>query len=221
MPTSNTDELSERLGDWQDRLPWPAEDSGIVAAAISALAAAEPVDVARIAARADRPKSDVLGFLRRSPAEFDDDDRLIGFGLTLRPTPHRVELDGHVLYTWCAPDTLELPVLLGKPVRVESPCRATGETIRVEVDPDGVRAVDPEQAVVSVVTPDVCLSDFRQRLCDEQHFFVSADAAAGWQAERPGAVVVPVRDGFALMRALMARWFDTGEAVHAFGAARS
>ncbi|MGH2871579.1 MAG: organomercurial lyase MerB, partial [Solirubrobacteraceae bacterium] len=216
MQTLNIDELAERLADWQQELPWPVEDLAIAAAAIAELAEGEPVDVAQIAARADRPAPGVLDFLRRSPAEFDDDGRLVGFGLTLRPTPHRVELDGRVLYTWCAPDTLELPVMLGKPVRIESPCFATGETIRIGVDPDGVRAVDPEQAVVSIVTPDDCLSDFRERACDEQHFFASAEAAAGWQAERPGAIVVPVHDGFALTRGLTARWFGTGAASDAF-----
>lgn len=216
MQTLNIDELADRLADWQQELPWPVEDLAVVAAAIAELAGGEPVEVARIAARADRPALEVLDFLRRSPAEFDDDGRLVGFGLTLRPTPHRVELDGRVLYTWCAPDTLELPAMLGKPVRIESPCFATGEAIRIEVDPDGVRAVDPEQAVVSIVTPDACLSDFRERACDEQHFFASAEAAAGWRDARPGAIVVPVRDGFVLTRALMARWFGTGTASDAF-----
>jgi hypothetical protein len=81
--------------------------------------------------------------------------------------------------------------------------------VRVEVDADGVRELEPEQAVVSMVLCEVCMSDFRQKLCDEQHFFSSADAAAGWHAERPEAIVVPVRSGFALTRLLMARLFGT------------
>jgi alkylmercury lyase len=77
----------------------------------------------------------VRDFLHGSPADFDRDGRLVGFGLTLRPTPHRVELDGRTLYTWCVPDTLLLPVLLGRPVRVEARCFATGDPVRVEVEP--------------------------------------------------------------------------------------
>lgn len=213
MQTSDINELVERVTEWQDRVPWPVERGAIAAAAIAELAAGEPVDVARVAVRAGAPADDVLDFLHATPAEFDRDGRLVGFGLTLRPTPHRVELGERTLYTWCAPDTLELAVLLGQPVRVESRCFATGEPVRVEVDPDGVRAVEPEDAVVSMVLPDVCMSDFRQKLCDEQHFFSSAAAAAGWHAERPEAIVVSVRSGFALSRLLLGRLFGTEAAA--------
>jgi alkylmercury lyase len=207
MQTSDINQLAERVAQWQNRMPWPVERGRIAAAAIAELAAGEPVEIARVAERAGAPADDVLDFLQSSPAEFDRDGRLAGFGLTLRPTPHRVELGGRTLYTWCAPDTLELPTLLGQPVRVESRCFATGETVRVEVEPNGVRKLEPEAAVVSMVLPDVCMSDFREKLCDEQHFFSSAAAAAGWHADRPEAIVVPVRSGFALTRLLTARLF--------------
>lgn len=213
METSDINELVERVVEWQDRVPWPVERAGIAAAAILELAAGEPADVARVAHRAGAPPDEVLDFLHGSPAEFDRDGRLVGFGLTLRPTPHRVELGGRTLYTWCAPDTLELPTLLGQPVRVESRCFATGKPVRLEVDPDGVRELEPEEAVVSMVLCEVCMSDFRQKLCDQQHFFSSAAAAAGWHAERPEAIVVPVRSGFALTRLLKARLFGNDAAA--------
>ena len=207
MQTSDINQLAERVAQWQNRVPWPVERGRIAAAAIAELAAGEPVEIARVAERADVPADEVLDFLQSSPAEFDRDGRLAGFGLTLRPTPHRVDLGGRTLYTWCAPDTLELPMLLGQPVRVKSRCFATGETVRLAVDPEGVRELEPEAAVVSMVPPDVCMSDFRQKLCDEQHFFSSAAAATGWQAERPEAIVVPVSSGFVLTRLLTARLF--------------
>lgn len=213
MATSDISGLVERVIEWRERVPWPVERIGIAAAAIVELAAGEPVGVARVADRAGAQADEVLEFLQGSPAEFDHDGRLVGFGLTLRPTPHRVEFDGRTLYTWCAPDTLELAVLLGQPVRVKSRCFATGEPVRVEVDPDGVRELEPDEAVVSMVLPDVCMADFRERLCDEQHFFSSAAAAEGWHADRPEAIVVPVQSGFALTRLLMMRLFGTGAAA--------
>jgi alkylmercury lyase len=213
MQAIDIDELAERVAEWQDRVAWPVESVGVAAAAIAELAAGEPVDVGRVADRAGAPADDVLHLLRGTPAEFDRDGRLVGFGLTLRPTPHRVELDGRTLYTWCAPDALELPMLLGRPVRIESRCFATGKAVRVEVDPDGVRELEPEEAVASMVLRDVGMSDIRQQLCDEQHLFSSANAVAGWHAERPEAIVVPVRSGFALTRLLAARWFGTRAAT--------
>jgi Alkylmercury lyase len=67
--------------------------------------------------------------------------------------------------------------------------------------------------VVSIVLCAVSMSDFRQKLCDEQHFFSSATAALGWHAERPEAIVVPVRSGFALVRLLTDRLFGGDAAV--------
>lgn len=222
MNVVEIDRLTERVKDWERRAPWAAEGGRIAAAAIAELAdTGEPVDVARVADRAGLPAAGVLDFLRRSPAEFDDDRRLVGFGLTLRPTVHRFEVGERSLYAWCAPDTLAFPVVLGRPARIESRCAATGESIRVEVTPVGVHAVDPEQAVVSLLAPNAGLSDFRRRLCDQQHFFSSAAVAGGWHAEQPEGIVVPVRDAFGLTRALVARWLETAigaeEASDGFG----
>jgi alkylmercury lyase len=207
MNASEIEGLTERLTDWQARLPWSAESSAVIAAAVTELAAGEPVVVARVGERGGLPAGDVLAFLRASPAEFDEAGRLVGLGLTLRPTPHRIELDGRTLYTWCALDTLMLPVLLGKPARIESRCFATGEIVRFDVDPGGVRELVPDDAIVSLVPLDCGVSDFRCNVCDEQHFFSSPAAATDWRAERPDAIVVPVRSGFALTRVLVAGWF--------------
>jgi alkylmercury lyase len=190
---------------WADGFEWP-DDGRIAAAAITELALGEPVELARIAAGAALPLSEAAELLQASPAEFDEAGRVIGFGVTLRPTPHRFRVDGRDLYTWCAADALLFPVLLGRPARVRSPCFTTRATVSVEVTQDGVSAVDPPGAVVSIVSPEIELSDFRQRLCDEQHFFSSAPAAAGWLAQRPGATVVPVADAFSLTRSLAAQW---------------
>ena len=207
MQPNEIDKLTTRLLDWHDQLPW-ADDLGRIAApALTELAAGQPVDVELLAARAGMTAASASALLCDSPAEFDDDGRLIGLGLTLRPTPHQVELQGRILFTWCAGDTLMLPGLLGIPARVQSPCFATGEVVKVDVDPDGVRTVDPKSAVVSMVTPDVGLAEFRRHLCDQQHFFASPEAAAAWRTERPQAILVPVRDAFEVSGALAQRWF--------------
>lgn len=48
-------------------------------------------------------------------AELDARGRVLGLGLSLIPTPHRIELAGrgHALYAWCAPDALALPGVIG------------------------------------------------------------------------------------------------------------
>ncbi len=90
---------------------------------------------------------------RKSGADFDDEGRMIGNALTLRPTSHRLEIGGQTLYAWCALDTLFLPGLIGKPGEVHSTSAATGDPIRLTVAPTGVLQFDPTSAVLSVVVP--------------------------------------------------------------------
>ena len=134
-------------------------------------------------------------------AETDQRGNLVGMGLTLRPTPHRFSIDGRQLYTWCALDTLMYPSLLDTSAVIESPCRATGDHIRVEADTHRVTSVQPEGAVVSIVIPTDC-SAIRSSFCNEVHFFRSEEAASEWLATHPGALVLSVPDAFELGRLL-------------------
>lgn len=166
------------------------------------LARGEPVSPIEIAEGAGVSEAEVHTRLAASPdAELDDDGNLVGMGLTLRPTPHRFRLDGGDLYTWCALDTLMYPSLLETSAVVESPCRGTGDPVRVEVGPEGVRSVDPTDAVVSIVVPEECRS-VRATFCDQVHFFRSAEAANDWLRARPNAIVLSVREAFQLGRLL-------------------
>ncbi|MFG2523532.1 organomercurial lyase MerB [Streptomyces sp. NPDC048527] len=160
------------------------------------LAAGEPVSITRLAAQAGRPEGEIREALAAMPdTEYDAERRVIGFGLTFNPTPHRYETGGRTFYTWCALDTLAFPAVLGHTAQVTSPCRATGEPVRLTVTPDGPTDVEPATAVVSLVTPDAPTS-VRASFCNQVHFFTSADAAKGWLAEHPDARVLPVADAF-------------------------
>jgi alkylmercury lyase len=208
MTTTNTtnDELTRQLLAWNDGLGWVNDNGRVMGAAIIELAGGEPMELERIAARSGLPEAEVREFLRSSPAEWDERGRLVGFGLTLRQTRHRYTTAGRALYTWCAPDALAFPVLTGEPALVESTCFVTGAAIRIEVAPDGVRAVEPAGAVVSIVPRDVGVDELRERVCHEQHFFVSSDAAESWRREREDVIVVPVAEAFEPLRRLMQRW---------------
>jgi alkylmercury lyase len=140
------------------------------------LARGEPVTEDELAAATRRPAAEVRAALAALPdTEYDDADRIVGSGITFRPTPHRFEVDGRQLYTWCALDTLIFPAILDRPARVTSPCRATGAPIHLEISPAGITAVAPEEPVVSLVMPsDGC--SIRTGFCDHVHFFVLAVA---------------------------------------------
>ena len=74
------------------------------------LARGRPVtveDLARVTGRSATEVRDGLGGL--SDPEYGESGPVVGHGITLRETPHWFTVDGHVLYTWCALNTLIFP----------------------------------------------------------------------------------------------------------------
>ncbi|MDA8147285.1 MAG: organomercurial lyase MerB [Actinomycetota bacterium] len=167
------------------------------------LADGQPVSIEDLAEAAGRTVDDVRQTVASLPdVELDDQGRIVGYGLTLRETPHRFEVDGQRLYTWCALDTLVFPALLSRTARIESPCHGTGTTVRVTVEPTGVTNVDPPTAVVSIVASFEPAS-LRSAFCDHVHFFASPQAAQGWHDEHPAGTVHAVAEAFRLGQPLV------------------
>jgi alkylmercury lyase len=169
--------------------------------AVRLLSEGEPVALAQLATAAGWSVDDVETALRaQTSAERDERGRLVGLALTLRPTTHRVTVDGRTLFAWCASDTLMVPVIVGRRAVVESTCPQTGQAIRVELTPDGVERVDPSDAVVSAVRPAGRLADVRSDTCDHGHFFSSIEATAAWADAHPEGHIHPVEEAFELDR---------------------
>jgi alkylmercury lyase len=166
------------------------------------LARGEPVTVDDLGQAPCRTPDQVRHALAGLPdTEYDEQGRIIGHGLTLRPTPHRLTVNGRQLYTWCALNTLIFPAVLGRPARVQSPCHSTGTPIHLTVEPDTVTTLDPATTVVSIVTQQAC-SSIRTAFCDQVKFFTAPAAAQPWLDRHPGATVLPVGDAVALGRPL-------------------
>lgn len=162
------------------------------------LALGDPVDVSDLAAATGRPLKEVRTALEAmGDTEYDGSGRIIGQGLTQRPTQHRFEVDGEQLYTWCALDTLIFPTLLGSSAHIESAYKATGTAVRVAVTASGVTSVEPATAVVSLVNPEDIRS-VRSSFCNQVHFFASPEDAAPWLESHPGGTVMPVREAYEL-----------------------
>jgi alkylmercury lyase len=177
--------------------------SGLCRPLLRLLADGQPVSIEDLAATAGRPVDDIHQTIASFPdIELDDQGRIVGYGLTLRETPHHFEVDGKCLYTWCALDTLVFPALLGRTARIESPCHGTGTTVRVTVGPTGVTSVDPATAVVSIVVFDKPDS-IRGAFCDHVHFFESTQSAQGWLDEHPAGTVHAVAAAFGLGQPLV------------------
>jgi alkylmercury lyase len=163
------------------------------------VAKGKPVAPERLAAASGVPVEKIESWLRTQPGtDWDEDGRLLGFGLTQRPTRHRYIVDGRVLFTFCAADTLIFTPILGRPAIVESSCLTTSQPIRVELTPEAVTLVDPPTTMVSQVSLARHGSDIRSSCCDHGHFFASESAAQEWCHAHPDGGVRPVREFFAI-----------------------
>ena len=172
----------------------------LVPHAVRLLAVGRPVAVGEVASAAGVPIAAVEQLLRDQPGcEWDEQGRLVGFGLSLRATAHRLILPTASLYTWCAMDTFLFTLVLGTTATAVSSCPATGRSVKVEISRDGVRSLDPEAAVVSRVYGGT-VRDVRHQVCDHGHFFASARAAERWCSEHPDGAVVGVPEAFAQAR---------------------
>lgn len=179
------------------------------------LAAGRRVSPPALAEELGWTEARVLGVLEGSPGtEYDENGGIIGYGLSLRETPHVCEIDGHRLYAWCALDALMFPAWLGVAVRVTSICAFTGVPIRLTATPEGVQRVEPAGAMLSLVSPDAA-TDIRRGFCCHVQFFASATAAEEWRAGREHVTVVSVLEGFAVGQDLMRRIFGTSDSENA------
>ena len=208
--TDTSPQLADRLQNTLLSSRGIDQDRWLLAALLPLLAQGRPVTAADLAGATGRPAPQVQQALSgQGDLETDEQGRVIGYGLTLRPTPHGFEVDGTQLYTWCALDTLMFPMLLDRPARVVSSCHTTGVPVRLTVTPTGVTELDPPDAVVSVVTPDAPTS-VRSAFCHQVHFFASRESAAPWLAEHPEAVVVGVQEALRLAQPLVQALLDAG-----------
>jgi alkylmercury lyase len=180
------------------------------------LAQGKPVPVEELAAAAGWSVKDVEMVLRRHPSvERDANGRLVGLGITLRPTPHAFIFEGGKVYGWCASDALTFPVLLNRPGTIESICAATGAKIRIEATPQALGRVEPPGTVVSAVRPQERVGDIRAAICSSGHFFSSRTAAEPWLAQHPDGIVLSIEEEFAVDRRMLAALGWAGGDTHA------
>lgn len=199
--------LADELVDAQPALS--PVDRRLIVEFLRLLARGARVDVDELARGSGLAPAEVASALERWPAvERDGAGRVVGFGLTLEPTQHVVEIDGVTLYAWCALDTLIFPLLLERTARVRSTPPGGGPPVELTVDAQGARDVTPPGAVMSLVHPTGGLAgDVRGRFCCFVHFFLSEEAARSWTDRVEGAFAVSLRDGSRLGRLLARRMF--------------
>jgi alkylmercury lyase len=139
--------------------------------------------------------------------EFDAQSRIVGWGLTLVPTRHRLLRPEQVLYTWCAFDTVLVLAVLQQSARVQSSCAATGEPISFEVMAAGTITEQlPHQAHLSLVLPHEQRQAERSLFCVQSLFFASEQAAGPWLAAHPEAISLSLEEAMAVAQRVASLW---------------
>lgn len=177
------------------------------------LAEEKPASSDELAAITGQSKKEIEKMIPQLPnAELDSHGRVLGVGLTLLPTPHRVQLNNRdqLLYAWCGPDALILPGLINESATVYSPCHATGKLITVEVEPTGIIDVHPPEAVVSWWPDAIDPDNLRPTGCKNQNFFSSSNAASNWLAEHPKAFTLSVTETYQIVSQAYERFVTQG-----------
>ena len=177
----------------------PALDAAELRLAVAVyheLATGEPVSLERLATRVGLAAAQVAEILDRWPGVYrDNQGALIGFwGLTQQEMPpHRFEVAGQRLWTWCSWDSLFIPVILGQTAHGVGVCddRRAGFPGRHARGRRGGRTPwrgDLVPAPRGEVRPDVIAS-----FCHHVLFFSSEEAGRQWIAERPNPSSSPSR----------------------------
>jgi alkylmercury lyase len=176
------------------------------------LAEGSPVSPARITAELNMAPDELASAMEQSTAvELDEGGNVTAaFGLTLSPTPHRFQANGHEFFTWCALDTLYIPGVIGQTAEVESTCPVTGTKIRLTVTPDGVEALEPADAVMVIAIPEAAQAchGVRESFCDHVHFLASREAASEWTAKKEKTIVLSVDDGHKVGQIMLGYLFE-------------
>jgi len=98
---------------------------------------ADPLPISTLAERigvAEEVVRQALDGLRLVGRAEIDGDRLIGvYGITLKPTQHRLTMHGATFFTWCAFDIVGIPAALGESAEVASECAECHGAVRVSI----------------------------------------------------------------------------------------
>jgi alkylmercury lyase len=191
MPRLSLDALAQRLSEQLQ-----CEQEELCLPILHQVSRGKPLPKATLSTSLAISPNELEQRLTRLPdTEFDREGHIVGWGVTLVPTRHRFQIDGKLLYTWCAFDTVLFPPTLGETAQVHSTCPATGQPITFVATPEGmVKELTPVSAIMSLIIPAEHSECVRDTFCEQSLFFRSEQAAAPWLAMHPQALVLSIEE---------------------------
>lgn len=165
------------------------------------LSLGKPVSVSQIQTETNLTIPIIEQTLHNWPSIFFDNNRIIGFwGITTQPTPHRMIVDEHTCYTWCAWDTLFIPELLNKTVTIESSCPVTNNNIKLAVSPRHAESANGKPLYLSFLQPEIdkLNDDITSNFCHFIYFFDSKKIAEQWIIQNPDTFLLTLEEAFGI-----------------------
>jgi alkylmercury lyase len=143
-------------------------------------------------------------------AERNDSGDIVGIaGLSQNQWSHGFRVNGHDLTTWCALDTLYLPLLLRGEALITSKDPGNEAAITIETDEEGVVRA-PDGAVISIVVPKTdqkgleSAEQIWSAFCSYSHYFTSIESGREWfEGKHVEPIFLSIEEGFELGR----QWF--------------
>ena len=204
---ARVNETAARLTRGGGPMDYGADNLRLLVHVVRALAEGRPVTPERLAEIVDGLGCDRDGaerFLGRV-AERDGEGNVVGaLGLSLGRHPYRFTVGGVTMTTWCAQDTLFLPVMLQQTATVECESPLSKTAIRMTVTPGGVTGSSPAGAVMStvIIDPDEAdlgtSAEIQMTFCRMVHFFASPEEAGRWAAGRDDIETLSLDEAFDL-----------------------
>jgi Alkylmercury lyase len=155
-----------------------------VRAFFALLETGEPVPIERVgpADRLPEVRAAVHGLLERGRMTTTAERVTGSLGLTVRETPHRLELAEGVRYTWCALDAIGILPALDRTGLVVSAVPDTTENVRIEFDAGRVRIAP---SGLALLVPGAPTGPVVLTWCPLANFFPTEEQARIW-ADRHG-----------------------------------
>ncbi|UCC85030.1 MAG: hypothetical protein JSW46_09000 [Gemmatimonadota bacterium] len=172
---------------------WAEPDLRLLRQVFPLLAVGQPVAVDRIAQVTGSDPHEVERALLLGRTGRDEEGRVTElFGVMLAPTVHRVEVDEAALFCCCALTAHLVPILTRETAKVESVDPVSRRLVRLTISPSGVRSVEPETAVGTLIRTDRegVLGDVGANFCGHVQHFASSESAAEFVARVPGRYVL-------------------------------
>ena len=166
------------------------------------LSLGKPVTIQQFAESIKQDEERTSALLNRwTGIYYDDNKNVVGFwGLSVAEMQHQFIVDGRRLYTWCAWDTLFLPMILNYSAEIISTCPVSNTPIHLTVSPESIISANPQTAVLSFIQPDLkrIKENVTANFCHQVYFLASANESENWHIDHPDSFILSLEDGFRL-----------------------